>query len=153
MKAVVALAVFLFGLSGCGECDVPATFSLGADEVRGPTMRPGQNCLRCHSASGAAATKPFSFGGTIFPSLNASACEGLSGVTIRVTDAKGKTVTVVSNEVGNFWSAEPLEPPFSMEAERNGKVRKMPVTAPTGGCALCHSWPDAVSASGRIRAP
>lgn len=145
-------------LVGCGAppeaaCDVSTDFALGASELRGPEMRPGQNCLRCHSASGEAKSKPFSFGGTVFPAADASACGGVAGVTIRVTDSKGKTVSVVSNRVGNFWSAEPLEPPLSMEAEREGRVSKMPVTAPTGGCALCHSWPDAVSASGRIRAP
>ncbi|PZR08947.1 MAG: hypothetical protein DI536_23985 [Archangium gephyra] len=144
-------------LVSCGaepaNCDVSTDFALGADEVRGPTMRPGANCLRCHSASGEAKNKPFSFGGTVFATGDATACEGVAGVTIRVTDAKGKTVSVVSNSVGNFWSIEPLETPYSMEAELEGRVLKMPVTAPTGGCALCHSWPDPVSASGRVRAP
>lgn len=143
--------------TGCGApaptCEVSTDFALGPDEVRGPMMRPGANCLRCHSASGEAKSKVFSFGGTIFPALDSGACEGVAGVTVRVTDSKGKTVSAVSNLVGNFWSTEPLEPPLSMEAERDGRVVKMPVTAPIGGCALCHSWPDAVSASGRIRAP
>jgi hypothetical protein len=117
-------------------------------------MRPGNNCLRCHAPKGVAANKPFSFGGTIFPSSNADLCSGVQGVTVRVTDANQKTVTAVSNEVGNFFSAEPLTPPLTMEAERNGVIARMPGTAPTGGCALCHSWPTPSSgASGRIRAP
>ena len=156
MTRLSGLFLFLI-LAGCGAppptCEVSTDFALSATEPRGPTMRPGANCLRCHSASGEAKSRPFSFGGTVFPAADSGACEGVAGVTIRVTDAKGKTVTVVSNAVGNFWSAEPLEAPLSMEAELEGRVAKMPGTAPTGGCALCHSWPDAVSASGRIRAP
>ncbi|MGV3622558.1 MAG: hypothetical protein ACO1OB_17195, partial [Archangium sp.] len=72
---------------------------------------------------------------------------------VRVTDSTGKTVSVVSNEVGNFWSSVMLEPPLSMEVEKDGRIATMPGTAPTGGCALCHSWPDPVSALGRIRQP
>lgn len=144
-------------LAGCGaerpRCEVPNAFELGAEELTGPMMRPGQNCLRCHSVGGVAGNKVFSVGGTVFPTGDADACEGVSGVTVRVTDKNGKKVSLVTNSVGNFWSLEPLEAPLSMEAERDGRVLTMPVTAPTGGCALCHSWPDNVSASGRIRAP
>jgi hypothetical protein len=60
---------------------------------------------------------------------------------------------LVSNAVGNFYSAEPLEPPLQMETRFEGRTMVMPVTAPTGGCALCHSWPEPVEAAGRIRAP
>jgi hypothetical protein len=140
---------------GCGAppCSVSNAFALAAGEPTGPNMRPGNNCLRCHSANGEAASKPFSFGGTVFPSADSELCEGVAGVTVRVTDSAGRTASAVSNSVGNFWSTEPLTPPLRMEAEFEGRVAKMPGTAPTGGCALCHSWPDAVGASGRIRAP
>lgn len=154
MKVFVIWSFALVAACGVEErCVVPTSFSLESDETRGPFMRAGQNCLRCHASNGEARNKPFSFGGTIFPAADSGLCDGVEGVTVRVTDSKGKVVTVTSNRVGNFWSAEPLTPPLSMEAERGGRVTKMPVTAPTGGCALCHSWPDAVSASGRIRAP
>ncbi len=158
MRVVLAIASGLVAAACASEggdaCGVPTTFSLGPSEVRGPTMRPGANCLRCHSASGQAAAKPFSFGGAVFAAANADLCDGVSGVTIRITDRTGKAVTVVSNEVGNFWGAAPLTPPFRVSAERDGRTVTMPILAPTGGCALCHSWPDAQSgAAGRIRAP
>lgn len=144
-------------LAACGApgplCDATNTFSLQPGEATGPTMRPGANCLRCHVANGEAKDKVFSVGGTVFPSADASTCAGVEGVTVRVTDSKGTTVTMVTNAVGNFWSTTPLEQPYTMEAELGGRVMKMPGTAPTGGCALCHSWPDPVSAIGRIRAP
>lgn len=146
-------------LSACGgagpaECTVTHAFSLQPGETTGPLMRPGDNCLRCHVAGGEAAGKPFSFGGTLFLTADAGLCDGVEGVTVRVTDADGKTVSVVSNAVGNFWSAEALKPPFSIVAEKDGRLRPMPVTTPTGGCKLCHSYPDAVGGTtGRIRAP
>ena len=148
-------ALLLVLLTGCGEppCQVPDTADLQPGEQTGPTMRPGSNCLRCHVANGQAANEPFSVGGTVYPAHDAPLCSGVMGVTIRVTDSKGKKVSLVTNEVGNFWSTEPLEPPLTMEAEQDGRLAAMPVTAPTGGCALCHSWPDPVSAIGRIRVP
>lgn len=142
--------------SGCSEseCDTSNGFALEPGETTGPEMRPGNNCLRCHQADGEAASAVFSFGGTVFPTSDANPCDGVPGVTIRVTDSLDRRVTVVSNAVGNFWSAEPLTPPLRMEAEYQGRVAVMPVTAPTGGCALCHSWPDRTSgAAGRIRIP
>lgn len=141
--------------AGCAEapCSVSNAFALAPGDETGAHMRPGNNCLRCHSPTGEASTRPFSFGGTVFPKADAEACDGVEGVTIRVRDSAGKQVSVVSNAVGNFWSAEPLTPPFTMEAEYGGRVAKMPGDSPSGGCALCHSWPDPVSAIGRIRAP
>jgi hypothetical protein len=151
--SVVGLTAIM--MAGCPEAPCGNTnFALGRGEATGPLMRPGNNCLRCHSASGEAATKPFSVGGTVFPRADSELCDGVEGITIRVTDVTGKRIAVVSNQAGNFWSAEPLSPPLSMEAEFAGRVVTMPVTAPTGGCALCHSWPDPASgAAGRIRAP
>jgi hypothetical protein len=134
----------------CGD----TSFALRHGEATGPLMRPGNNCLRCHSPGGEAAARPFSFGGTVFPRADSELCAGVEGVTIRVTDVTGKRISVVSNQAGNFWSAEPLTPPLSVEAELEGRVVTMPVTTPTGGCALCHSWPDPVGgAAGRLRAP
>lgn len=152
-----AAASLLF-LAACGaapeECTVTNAFSLAPGEATGPLMRPGNNCLRCHTAGGEAANKPLSVGGTIFPTADAGYCDGVEGVTVHVTDKNGKSVTLVSNAAGNFYSAEALEQPLSITVEKDGRTAVMPVTTPTGGCALCHSYPDAVSgAAGRIRAP
>jgi len=155
-RLVVLISVLLASCAADHEssCRVPRSAELAPDEVTGPAMRPGSNCLRCHAKDGLAAKKPFSFGGTIFPSADSDVCEGVSGVTIHVTDAQGREISVISNEAGNFWSAAPLTPPFSIRASRAGREVRMPIEAPTGGCALCHSWPDATGgAVGRIRQP
>jgi hypothetical protein len=113
------------------------------------------NCLRCHSRSGKAERKVFSFGGTVFAKADYLRCAGGgAGVTIRVTDSAGKEVTVVSNAAGNCWSDEPLTAPFFAETQRGDRIAEMPIDALTGGCALCHRNPNPVSgALGRIRTP
>lgn len=155
MKAWLAV---LLSLVACGvdsgeTCAVPSSAELKEGEVTGPLMRAGQNCLRCHSANGVARGAVFSVGGTVYPAADSDACEGVAGVTVHITDSKGKRLALRSNEVGNFWSREPLEPPLMMAVERDGVELQMPVSAPIGGCALCHSWPNPLSAQGRIRAP
>ncbi len=134
-------------------CEVPTAATLQPGEATGPLMRPGANCLRCHTSGGQAAAKVFSVGGTVYSAPDAFACDGVEGAVVRVKDATGQQVSMVTNQVGNFWSTVPLQPPLQMELEFEGRLRKMPVTAPTGGCALCHSWPNPVSAAGRITAP
>jgi hypothetical protein len=157
LKIVTALMLFVL-VSACGApdkslCIVAESAGVETGESVGPLMRPGTNCLRCHQSSGSAARVPFSVGGTIFPKKDSTACSGVSGVTIQVTDKNGKSISLLSNAVGNFYSTEKMEPPLKMEAMLEGRTQVMPGTSPTGGCALCHSWPDAVSALGRIRVP
>jgi hypothetical protein len=158
MKPFLLAIVFALAVASCSAaegdtCTEAPSFALLDNEPRGPLMRPGDNCLRCHSRTGEAKRKVFSFGGTIFAKADSPRCAGgEADVTIRVTDAAGKTVSVVSNDAGNFWSEEPLTPPFRMEAQRGDRIAKMPIDAPTGGCALCHRNPNPVSgALGRIR--
>jgi hypothetical protein len=162
MKPFVVGMILAFSIAAAscsaddrGTCTEAPSFALLDDEPRGPFMRPGDNCLRCHSSSGEAKRKVFSFGGTVFAKADSPRCAGgEASVTIRVTDSVGKTVSVITNEVGNFWSKEPLTPPLSMEARRGDRVAKMPIDSPTGGCALCHRNPNPVSgALGRIRTP
>jgi hypothetical protein len=98
--------------------------------------------------------KPFTAAGTVFTKFDASLCDGVAQVTIRITDKDNTVATATTNEVGNFWITTPLSPPLTIQAERNGVVRAMPVTTPTGACALCHSLGDAQSgARGLIEAP
>ncbi len=159
-RKLLSIAIAAVTLTACGgtqsntTCSVSNAFALEPNEKTGPEMRPGNNCLRCHVATGSAKNRPFSFGGTIFAKPDDALCGGVAGVTVKVTDKNGKVVEVVSNAVGNVYSAEPLEQPLSIEATFQGRTRKMPVTTPTGGCALCHSFPDKTGgAEGRIVAP
>jgi hypothetical protein len=76
----------------------------------------------------------------------------LPGVTVVLRDEDGKEVRLVSNEAGNFFTAEPLRGSLDVTLEHQGRSRKMPDRAPAGSCNFCHSPPPS-AAQGRIYAP
>lgn len=117
---------------------VVALAAAGCTSEEGPLMTPGEDCLDCHSGGEA---KAWSFAGTVFTREDAALSDGVQGVTVIVTDAKGKRVTVRSNEAGNFYSAEKLVPPFRTSISRGGQVVEMEGTFPNGSCNVCHVWP------------
>lgn len=84
-------------------------------------MAAGQDCLGCHDGSSA---KRWTAAGT-FPGR---------GRTVVLADANGKTVTLVTNEVGNFYTSEPLA--FPIRPSVNGE--QMDPSATYGGCNSCH---------------
>jgi hypothetical protein len=128
----------------------------------GPTMRPGDDCLRCHGGATPGSTTeglpvhhatPWSLAGTAYPSLDSGANAGIEGVDIQVTDARGFTFTLHSNLAGNFYSAETVAFPLHVCASRNGLARCMESPSPHGACNYCHALPPLGDAPGRITAP
>jgi len=129
-------------------------FIAGCEDVAGldgsPVMMPGQNCLQCHVEGGSASFHAFSVSGTVYASPDAGENEGVQGVEILVTDANGRKLTLVSNGVGNFYTAEDLVPPLSVQAQW-GQTRMAMVESPPSGqsghpparapCNLCHQNP------------
>ncbi len=132
----------------------------------GPTMRPGDDCLRCHGGSASTAqvrgeeggegeddARAWSLAGTVYPSVNSSASAGIEGVDVEVTDAAGFSFVLQSNVVGNFYSAEKVAFPLRVCVGRNGARRCMESLAQNGACNSCHALPPFEEASGRIAAP
>lgn len=121
----------------------------------GPTMRPGEDCLRCHGGSTATGAgderhaTPWSLAGTVYPSAGSSADAGIEGVDIQVSDAAGFTFVLHSNLVGNFYSAESVAYPLRVCVARNGATRCMEEPSENGACNSCHTPEEA----GRIFAP
>lgn len=130
-------------LAGCGD--------LGG--VANGKMYAGADCLACHAPGGQAADKPLALAGTVFESAQAGVDAGMAGVEVAVTDANGRTLTLQSNEVGNFFSEESLVLPLKVEVWRNGAVARMARLAPSGSCNACHAQPPAASAPGRLYPP
>ena len=129
-RIYLPLALTLLG--ACGGID-----GLGGSAA----MKPGEDCLRCHQANGRATFPTFSVAGTIFGAADAPPDEGLSQAEILVTDATGKQLTLRSNGVGNFYTAEPLQPPLQVAAQW-GRVRMtMLEPPPSGACNSCHQVP------------
>jgi hypothetical protein len=87
----------------------------------GPLMEPGRDCLGCH---GGGEAKRWTVAGTWPP----------QGSRVTVADAAGKSFTLKTNQVGNFYSAESLAFPLTVSVD--GKAMPNPVTY--GGCNLCH---------------
>jgi hypothetical protein len=139
---LAALVLAVLVATGCAPSD-------------GPTMRPGENCLQCHGGvpSGGqhgSSAKAWSFAGTVYQAVDAPAGGGVEGATVDVTDAGGQSISVRSNLVGNFYSAESMTPPLQACVEFNGVSRCMIEPAPHGACNYCHALAPLGGAPGRI---
>ena len=117
---------------GCNRCH-----GLAADgSAVGPLMSPGQDCLSCHDG---ATAKLWTVAGTWTPDA-----------VVTVTDTTGKAVSLVGNQAGNFYTAEPLV--FPLTAVVDGQRMPDPVTY--GGCNKCHSSGSTpVGATGPLMLP
>lgn len=141
--ALFALTTLACGLACGGE----------GDDRNNAFMAPGQNCMACHKAGGAAQEAPFSVAGTVFASATADPGTGLAGVLVILTDANDVETTLVSNAAGNFFTGAALALPLKKTAVlRNGQRTEM-ASAPEGACNRCHTQPPTGEASGRIHVP
>jgi len=118
MRTTTALALAAclgLALSACG----------GDDGATGPTMRPGEDCLNCHSG--------FTAAGTFFTSTSSSA--GVSGVVLTLTDGS-HTVQVTTNSVGNFYTSQAIN--FPNTATVSGGPVHAHSSGQSGHCNSCH---------------
>lgn len=125
----------------------------------GPTMRPGQDCMRCHRAGGEREAPTFTAAGTVYVNPVDPAGAGVSGIQVSLTDATGRTVRLKTNGAGNFYTRERLSLPFRARLEGRGVTREMQHDVPAssgGSCNLCHALPPgnagdvALTAPGRV---
>jgi hypothetical protein len=122
------------GSSGGGDmavaCDNLATTTASGQH------NAGQDCQSCHAAGGGAPT--FTIGGTLYSAVSGGTA--VTGGTINVTDAAGKTVKLVSAKNGNFWSTAALTFPVKVNASLCPAT--VPMSATVGGngaCNNCHN--------------
>lgn len=106
---------------------------------------PGTNCFAaCHDHG-------FTFGGTIYTSIKGA--RPLPGATITLVDASGKSLDVVSQANGNFYTSEPIAFPLTVTASLcpNSRTMRAKLTEKMIGCnrTECHTVP----AEGRIHLP
>jgi hypothetical protein len=99
-------------------------------------MEAGHDCLRCHDGTSA---RRWTAAGTFW-----------QGAHITLTDSAGTSFTLRGNQVGNFYTAEPLVFPLTVTVE--GRTMTDPATY--GGCNRCHGLNAAASgAIGPLMAP
>ncbi len=119
-----------------------------------PLMRPGGNCIACH-ASGEGLQ--FAVSGTVYAgAAEADDCFGVSGATVRLTDSKGKVLSVETNKAGNFFvgaRGPVLAMPFTAKVIFKGSERRMFAPKSSGNCMSCHTSKGANGAPGRIMVP
>lgn len=136
---------------------------LGCSSENSPIMRPGEDCLGCHSAGGEARSLPWTAAGTVYAAPDSDPqTGGVAGVHLLLTDALGKKVWLTTNQVGNFYTAEALTPPLGAEILTDGAPISMhlqptpedvygPGSGMLGvGCNGCHTQPALGGAPGRI---
>jgi hypothetical protein len=111
----VALAAFLVAVLGaCGN--------------EGGTMKPGENCVGCHSS--------FTAAGTVYPTVGGGA--GVEGAEVTITgSAASQSVTLTTNSAGNFYTKSALTPPLAIDIAFAGTTASMKA-APNGACNGCH---------------
>lgn len=81
----------------------------------GPLMSPGEDCLECHGAGEG-------------PSWNAAGTWQREGQTVRIVDANGRSFSLRTNQVGNFYTAEKLAYPIRVGVD--GEEMEDPVPGP-----------------------
>lgn len=93
----------------------------------------GQNCVACHNGASAPL---FTLAGT----LEQAAGGAMSGGTITIVDANGVSLDVVSQQNGNFYTAQTLAFPVTLTASACPTTTSMVSKASAGGCATsgCH---------------
>lgn len=98
----------------------------------------GRNCLTsgCHSGGG---EHRFYIGGTIY--TDADGTDARTGAKILVVDTNGRTATLTSDWLGNFYTEKSMTAPFTITASYQGREVEMPTEASGGGCNAdgCHA--------------
>lgn len=90
----------------------------------------------------------------MYARADARADEGVSGVMVELSGADGDVLErLVTNEVGNFYTATPLPAGFRVALEYQGARIEMPCPPPAGLCNACHADPPIGQAPGRIYVP
>jgi hypothetical protein len=119
----------------------------------GPTMRPGEACISCHSSSGG---PRLAVAGTVYPTGHEpNDCNGAgnAGVVVVITDASGQEHELAVNQAGNFTLSGTLAFPYTARVVAGGASRAMGSSQSTGDCNSCHTQSGSNGAPGRIVLP
>jgi hypothetical protein len=148
--SLAALACLL--LVGCGDGVRDALIdALGPEDTGfdpGPSHRPGQPCLACHSSYGGADPE-MSVGGTLFSQPTDGQQPFLvANFNVYIIDSEGNRVFLQANECGNFFKAkDEFDPAFPLLAEVWDIAQTRPLAQMSsrigrdGSCGTCHKYP------------
>jgi hypothetical protein len=154
------LLSLVVGVVGCNGSDTGAGNDTGAcssdsywtgGNEESAMMNPGEACISCHSRGEGPS---FTAAGTVMGDFaDPNDCNGVDGVTVRLTDADGVVHEETTNSAGNFSFREAIAMPYTAEIENANGVSAMSGSQSEGDCATCHTAEGANGAPGRIVAP
>jgi len=143
-----ALALFVLSIVACDPVHRDEVSALPGEVPgvpHGPTHRPGQPCLLCHSGD-------FSVAGTVF--VNPDDRTGADGVSVSLLDSQGRTFAATTNSAGNFFvRKDDWQPIYPMKVSIASNGITTPMTADVGrdgSCASCHSDPVGPNSPGHV---
>ena len=141
------LLVCALALAACDPVKSNAVAALGGEVPgvpHGPTHRPGQPCLLCHS--------DFNVAGTVFVSPDDRT--GAAGVSVNLLDSEGHAFVATTNEVGNFFvRTGEYQPVYPMKVSITSGGVTTSMTANVGrdgACASCHFDPAGPASPGHV---
>jgi MYXO-CTERM domain-containing protein len=157
--ALFVLALGGAGLAGCYDVsyvspDVCSTGLqwTGGDMGGSPLMNPGQDCIGCHQRQGEGPA--LTFAGTVYSRRQeADDCVGSPDARVYVTGSDGRTIELVPNEVGNFYTTLDVALPYTAVLLVNGQQEVMVTPQSSGDCNSCHTATGANGAPGRVSMP
>ena len=150
-------------LAACGggrDSEPPAVCSTNKTWTQGnngsPLMHPGGQCINCHTEEGEGPI--FAIAGTVMGATNDDTnCDGVSGVTVEITDKTGQKISLTTNAAGNFFSDEKggtkVTYPITAKVISGGKEVAMTTPQNTGDCNSCHGAVGSSGAPGRLIVP
>ena len=151
---VLIVALAAAAAASCDPVQSDQIAALGGEAPgvrRGPLHRPGQPCTLCHD--GALGDPPaFSVAGTIYQS--ADSATALSGATVTLTGADGKTYSTSTNAAGNFYlTPTDFTPKYPMRvgvASSGTSVTMQSHIGWAGSCGFCHVDPAGPDSPGHV---
>jgi hypothetical protein len=157
----VLLGATLLAACGGGTSadDPPAVCSTNKTWSNGnhgsPLMHPGGECISCHSQGEG---PQYTIAGTVMAATDDDTnCDGLSGVTVEITDKTGQKLSLTTNAAGNFFSGghggTSLTFPVTAKVISGGKERAMTTPQNSGDCNTCHGAVGSSGAPGRLIVP
>ena len=95
----------------------------------------GADCASCHDGLGASLR--WTVAGTLYST--ATGGTAISGATIEVVDANGKTLKLATYDNGNFYTTSAVAKPLKVRASKCPNDAKMVATVSDGSCNGCHN--------------
>jgi hypothetical protein len=162
LGALLLTASGLAACSGGGNAnDPPAVCSTNETWTRGDhgssLMHPGGECISCHVDQGEG--PQFAIAGTVMGATNDDTnCNGVSGISVEITDKNGQKTILTTNAAGNFHTDEDgkgvnIAFPVTAKVIANGKERAMTTPQSSGDCNTCHGAVGSSGAPGRLVVP